>query len=87
MTRTGDPGSMLELYRELIALRAELAGDVELLEAGDSVVAFRRGAHVVAVNTSPTSVRMPVEGTVLLSTHPGRGDRENLAPHEGRIAG
>ena len=70
--QTGDPGSMLELYRALIALRSELAGDLALLDAGDGVVAFRRGAHAVAVNTSATPARMPVEGAVLLSTHPGR---------------
>ncbi len=86
--QTGDPGSMLELYRALIALRAELAGDVELLEAGDSVVAFRRGAHAVAVNTSATSVRMPVEGTVAAVDPPGSpATGRTSQPGEGRIVG
>ena len=41
-----DPGSMLSLVRDLIAVRRELADDFELIEAADGVVAFRRGgAH------------------------------------------
>ena len=85
--QTGDPGSMLELYRALIALRGELDGDLSLVDAGDDVVAFRRGRHAVAVNTSSSPARMPVEGAVLVSTHPGAGDPETLAPHEGRVVG
>ena len=45
-----DPDSILNLYRELIALRAELDGPVEMLDAGPEVVAYRRGDHTIAVN-------------------------------------
>ena len=41
---------MLAWYRELIALRRDLRGSVELLDAGPGVVSFRRGEHVVALN-------------------------------------
>ncbi len=85
--QTGDPGSMLELYRALIALRADLDGDVELMDAEDGVVAFRRAAHAVAVNTSRAPARMPVEGPLVLSTHPGEHAAATLAPGEARVVG
>jgi alpha-glucosidase len=85
--QTGDPGSMLELYRALIALRADLDGDLSFLETGDAVVAFRRGRHTVAVNTSPAPAPMPADGAVVLSTVPGESDPQTLAPGEGRVSG
>ena len=50
-----DPGSMLHLYRDLIALRRDTAaGTTELLDvdaAAPDVLAFTRGdTHVVALN-------------------------------------
>ncbi len=86
--QTGDPGSMLELYRALIALRADLDGDLSLLEAGDGVVAFRRGRHTVAVNTS--SAPAPYAGRGRRgAVHPPRGGRRRdpRAAHEGRVVG
>ncbi|HEX5910678.1 MAG TPA: alpha-amylase family glycosyl hydrolase [Thermoleophilaceae bacterium] len=85
--QTGDPGSMLELYRALIALRADLDGDVSLLEAADGVVAFRRGRHTVAVNTSSAPAPMPARGPAVVSTHPGEGDAATLVSHEARVVG
>ena len=85
--QAGDPDSMLLLYRRLIALRGRLAGDLEPVEAAEGVVAFRRGPHTVAVNTSPAAARMPVEGATVLSTHPGEGDARTLGPNEGRVVG
>ena len=39
-----DPRSMLNLHRELIALRREFVGEpYETLAAGDAVLAYRRG--------------------------------------------
>ena len=43
---------MLSLVRELIALRRELGDGFELLDAAAGVVAFRRGGHTVAINTT-----------------------------------
>jgi alpha-glucosidase len=83
----GDPQSMLALYRQLIALRAELGEGLAMLDAEEGVVAFRRGEHVVAVNTTSEPARLPAPGTVVVSTHPGAGDAGTLAPHEGRVVG
>jgi glycosidase len=66
-----EPGSLLHLYRELISLRPSLGPGLEMLDAADGVVAFRRGSHVVAVNTRSEPRPAPVGG--------------ELAPHEGLI--
>ncbi|MEF3115246.1 glycoside hydrolase family 13 protein [Streptomyces chrestomyceticus] len=63
--QTGDPASMLELYRTALRLRRTHpglgAGDqVEWLDAPEGVLAFRRpGGFVCTVNTTPTPVRVP----------------------------
>jgi alpha-glucosidase len=81
-----DPGSTLSLARELIALRRELGDGFELLDAADGVVAYRRGEHAVALNTTPEPRPVPPSGQVVLQTvHDAlRGD--TLAPHAGAIA-
>jgi alpha-glucosidase len=76
----GDPASLLELYRRLIALRRELVGDFRLLPAEPGVLSFERGHHVVAVNTGPDEAPAP-PGEVVLATHGGDG----LPPHAGVI--
>jgi alpha-glucosidase len=67
----GDPSSMLSLYRTAIALRRQrLDRHTEALrwiDAGDGVLAFRRGDVACVVNLSPHSVHAPA-GTVLLSS-------------------
>jgi alpha-glucosidase len=63
-----DPDSMLDWYRELIALRRQLEGRVELLDAAPGVVAFRRGMHVVALNLGDEPQAPPAVGEVLLAT-------------------
>ncbi|MFH8592308.1 glycoside hydrolase family 13 protein [Streptomyces rimosus] len=65
--QTGDPASMLELYRTALTLRREHpglgAGDaVEWLDAPEGVLAFRRpGGFVCVVNTTAEPVRAPAE--------------------------
>ena len=76
----GDPGSLLELYRRLIALRRELRGGLRLLEAEPGVVAYERGGHTVAINTTAQPRQAPA-GEVVLATHEGAG----LPPHAGLI--
>jgi alpha-glucosidase len=76
----GDPGSLLELYRRLIAVRRELGEGFRLLEAEPGVVAYERGAHTVAVNTTAAPRTAPA-GEVVLATHEGEG----LPPHAGVI--
>jgi glycosidase len=61
-------GSMLAWYRALIALRRELNGELQLLDAAADVVAFRRGDHVVALNLGADARPSPVAGEVVLAT-------------------
>jgi alpha-glucosidase len=90
-----DPGSMLTLYRRLIALRrAEPAlsvGVYESVSAGDGVVAYLRRSGVrwflVALNTSPFPRALPLPTHVgsigvVLSTHL---DREGPAGSAGPL--
>jgi alpha-glucosidase len=68
----GDPGSLLELFRRLLSLRRALGGGFRLLDADLGVVAFERGGHTVAVNTTPEPRTAPA-GEIVLSTHDGEG--------------
>ena len=86
--QTGDPGSMLELYRALIALRADLAGDVELagrrrLRRGVPPRRPRGRREHLSHAPSVCRSRAPCccRPTRVMAT------ATNLAPHEGRIAG
>jgi alpha-glucosidase len=65
-----DPESTLSMYRTAISLRRELARDeaLEWIDAGDDVVAFRRGAWWVScTNFGSTPARVP-DGEVLLAS-------------------
>jgi alpha-glucosidase len=79
--QTGDPGSLLELYRRLIALRGELDGPLEVLPSHRDVLAYARGKHLVAVNTSAEPRPAPGSGELMLATHEGALREETLAPH------
>ena len=63
-----DPGSMLAWYRQLISLRRDLDGELEMLDAAPGVVAFRRGRHVVALNLGDTVQPAPAGRDVTLAT-------------------
>lgn len=83
-----DPGSLLSLYRRLIALRRELSGPLELLAAPEGVLAFSRDEHAVAVNFSEDPVPSPLEGEAVLTTHPapgGRGADTVIPPSAGLV--
>jgi alpha-glucosidase len=79
-----DPGSMLSLVRELIAVRRELGEAFELLDV-PGTVAFRRGDHTVAVNTTAEPVRVPLSGTPRVETVAGALRDGVLAEHAGAI--
>jgi alpha-glucosidase len=81
-----DPGSMLTLVRDLIALRRQLSPEFELLDAEPGVLAFRRGEHLVAINT--TAERLPARraGAALLETEPGALRDGTLAAHAAVVA-
>jgi alpha-glucosidase len=80
-----DDGSILHLYRRLLAARrsssALRTGDLEMIEAPDGVVAWRRwgddGARVVAVNMG-ADASLDIAGTVVVASD-GRGEGEPFA--------
>jgi alpha-glucosidase len=81
-----DPESALTLTRKLIALRRELGDGFELLDAAEGVVAYRRGRHTVAVNTTAEPRPVPLRGEPRLETASGALQDGALAPHAGAIA-
>jgi alpha-glucosidase len=81
-----DPGSTLSFVRNLIALRGELGDSFQLLEASDGVVAYRRGDHAVAVNTTADPRPVPLRGEPRAETVQGALQDGTLAPHAGAIA-
>jgi alpha-glucosidase len=94
-----DPGSMLALYRALLALRrahpALAIGDYRAVEAEGDVLAYERSAGgeriLVALNLGGTAQRLgfPGEGKLLLSTLEGPvsidEDSVSLRPDEGVV--
>jgi alpha-glucosidase len=81
-----DDRSLLWLYRRLLAMRRELGEGFRLLDAADGVVAYERGAHVVAVNTGARAAAHPPLGEIVLATHADALARGELAPHAGVLA-
>jgi alpha-glucosidase len=76
---SGDPGSMLELYRSALRLRrsatsfGDLATPIRWLPAPAGVLAFARGDDVCHINLSAGPVDLPGDATVLLSSQPMTG--------------
>ena len=72
-----DPGSMLRLYRDALALRRSEAdlgdGDLRWLDAGPGVLAFARGDVLCVVNLSGGPVPLPRHAGVLLASGPTDG--------------
>ena len=70
--QTDDPGSTLSFWKQLIALRRELEGGLELLDIAPDVLAFRRGDHTTLVSFASEPRPLPA-GEVLLATQPVEG--------------
>lgn len=91
--QAGDAGSMLALYRRLLALRrAEPAltiGDFSLIDAPNGVLAYQRqhGERMLTVmlNLTGENRTMPWRGEVLLSTLDGEAEAGMLSANEGLI--
>ncbi|TGE00100.1 alpha-amylase family glycosyl hydrolase [Methylobacterium nonmethylotrophicum] len=96
----GDPGSLLTLYRRLIALRrsrmALQTGRYRRLSSGGGTLVFARWHRadglVVALNLTASRLRpaLPGRGRIVLASGPGREgetveDSVALGPHEGAI--
>ena len=85
-TQREDPASFLSLVRDLIALRRVLGEGFELLDAAEGVIAYGRGDHVVAVNTTGETRPVPLSGEARLETQRGALRDGTLAAHAGAIA-
>ena len=94
----GEPGSMLNLYRALIALRrkhrALSIGTLRMLAASEGLVAYERelgGERLtIALNLTADAIALPasVRGEVLLSTYLDRSgalSAQTLRPNEGVV--
>ena len=81
-----DPRSMLSLVRDLLTLRRLLGDGIELIEAGPAVLAYRRGDHTIALNTTAERQLAPLDGDLVLETRPGASGRGLLAPHAGAVS-
>ena len=90
----GVPGSTLELYRRALALRRELGlgrqeDPVEFpQDLPDGVLAVRRGAVTVLVNTSEAEVTLPQDSPLasaelLISSHPEQADHPDHSEQAG----
>jgi alpha-glucosidase len=85
--QAGDPGSMLSLYRDLIRLRPRLGSGLRLVDAAPGVLAYERGEHLVAINTTGREQPSPSSAAPLLETRPGTLNGGALAPHAGAVIG
>ena len=92
--QAADPGSMLTLYKRLLALRRErpalALGDLRLLAAPEGVLAYERrlgdARLLVALNLTSQPVAFEWSGTPLLSTLAGVARPELLRPDEGLVS-
>ncbi len=67
----GDSGSLLEHYRRLVALRREMEGPLELVPSHEDVLAYARGRHLIAINTSSEPRPAPAEAGGMIDPHAG----------------
>ncbi|MEK6228592.1 MAG: alpha-amylase family glycosyl hydrolase [Actinomycetota bacterium] len=83
-----DPGSVLSLYRDLIALRPKLHGVLEMVDADEGVVAYARAEHLVAVNTTGDPRPLPPgAGEPVLESEPGAVGGGLLAARAAAVLG
>jgi alpha-glucosidase len=80
-----DPRSTLSLVRDLLTVRRVLGDGFELLDAGPGVLAYRRGEHLIAINTGAEPVRAALGDDLVLETVSGAWSNGTLAAHSGVI--
>ena len=98
MGQTGDPGSMLTLYRDLIRLRRDhpalVDGRMQAIAAHDNVLSYQRVSPTeslqILLNLGHAPAQVEADGVILKSTCPGRDGSPiaqsiELAPAEGLI--
>jgi alpha-glucosidase len=84
-SQRSDNGSLLGLYRRLIALRPLLGPELELVDASPGVLAYRRGSHLVALNLTGDERPAPAGGDMVLATADDAVRGGRLAPHAGVV--
>jgi alpha-glucosidase len=80
-----DPRSTLSLVRDLLTLRRVLGDGLELVDSEQGVLAYRRGDHTIAINTTAGPQRAPLRRDLVLETQPGAWSGGLLAAHAGAI--
>ena len=80
-----DPRSTLSLVRDLLTLRRLLGEGIELVDAEPGVLAYLRGDHAVAINTTAEERPAPLSGDLVLETRPGALRGGTLAAHSGVV--
>jgi alpha-glucosidase len=81
-----DPDSLLHLYRDLIALRRSLGPDMRFRDdVPDGVLAYERGDHLVAINTTSEPLPAPATGSPVFETRRGAAAGGTLAAHSGIV--
>ena len=80
-----DPRSTLSLVRDLLTLRRVLGDGIDLIDAEPGVLAYVRGDHAVAINTTAEERPAPLSGDLVLETRPGALRGGALAAHSGAV--
>ena len=80
-----DPRSALSLTRDLLTLRRLLGPELELVGAEPGVLAYTRGDHAIAINTTDEERAAPLGGDAVLETEQGALRGGVLAPHSGAV--
>ncbi len=82
-----DRGSLLWLYRDLIALRPELGPGLAFRDSAPGTLVLERGAHLVVLNLGGAPAPAPAAGELRLPTSPAAAlEPGRIAPHSGWIA-
>ena len=75
-----DPGSLLHLYRRLIAVRTELPDEaLQFVDAAPGVLAYRRGDHTVVLNLGDAPAHIDA-GEIVLTTDPEHAAQTGVLP-------
>ncbi len=83
--QSDDPRSTLSMVRDLLTLRRVLGDGIELIDAEPGVLAYARGDHAVAINTTAEERPAPLSGDLVLETRPGALRGGALAAHSGAV--
>ena len=85
--QTADRGSLLWLYRDLIALRRTLGEGIAFRDSAPGTLVYERGEHIVAINLGDEDQPGPEHRGIELATSAGAAvDPALLSAHSGWIA-